>query len=50
MPGAASKKDTYNFTILKKFPRYKAFEIVKKPRADFASSFMKTFTQMFKGE
>lgn len=50
MPRASRKKEVYNFTIIKKFPRYKSFEIIKQPKTDFVSAFMKTFTQMFKGE
>ena len=50
MPRASRKKEIYNFAIIKNFPRYKSFEIIRQPKTDFVSSFMKTLTQMFKGE
>jgi hypothetical protein len=44
------KKDIYAFAIVKKFPKYKSFEILKHPEGGFVSSFVKTFSHLFKGE
>jgi len=43
-------KEVYAFVIMKNFPKYKSFEIIKQPEADFISAFMKTLSQLFKGE
>ena len=49
-PRASRKRDVYNFAIVKNFPKYKSFEIIRQPEGDFFSAFMKTFSQLFKGE
>ncbi len=41
---------TYSFTIVRNFPRYRSFDIIKQPEASFFKTFMGTFSQMFKGE
>jgi hypothetical protein len=43
-------KETLSFTIVRHFPRYKTFEILKQPEASFFKTFMGTFSQLFKGE
>jgi hypothetical protein len=42
--------DTYSFTTMKNFPRYRSFDIIKQPEASFFKTFMDTFSQLFKGE
>jgi hypothetical protein len=49
-PRTAKKKDTYNFTLVKNYPKYKSFDIMKQPETDFVSAFMKTLSQLFKGD
>jgi len=49
-PKTPKKKELYNFAVVKNFPKYKSFEIVKEPEAGFVSTFMKTFSQLFKGD
>jgi hypothetical protein len=43
-------RESYSFTIVRNFPRYKTFEIIKQPETSFFKTFMGTFSQMFKGE
>jgi hypothetical protein len=43
-------KETYSFSIVRTFPRYKSFEIVKQPETSFFKVFMETLSQLFKGE
>lgn len=50
MPPKPKKKDTYHFSVMKNFPKYKSFEIVKEPEADFLSAFVKALSQLFRGE
>lgn len=52
MPPARKPKKTesYTFAIVKNYPQYKTFEIIKHPEGSFASIFMKTLSQLFKGE
>lgn len=49
-PKKHKKKEVYNFTVVKNFPKYKSFEILKEPESDFISAFMKTLSQVFKGD
>jgi hypothetical protein len=41
---------TYSFAIVRNFPRYRSFDILKQPEASFFKTFMGTFSQLFKGE
>ncbi len=43
-------REIYNFVIVKNFPKYKSFEILNQPDGNFLKMFMKTFSQLFKGE
>ncbi len=49
-PKTSRKKEVYNFAVVKNFPKYKSFEIIKEPESDFISAFMKTLSQLFKGD
>ena len=49
-PRKPKKRETYNFAVVKNFPQYKTFEIIKHPDGNFATVFMKTLSQLFKGE
>ncbi|MBD3397905.1 hypothetical protein GF412_02010 [Candidatus Micrarchaeota archaeon] len=50
MPPKPKKKEVYHFSIVKNFPKYKSFEILKEPEADFLSAFVRTLSQLFKGD
>jgi len=50
MAEARKPRDSYSFAIVKNFPKYKSFEVLKQPEGDFISAFMKTLSQLFKGE
>ncbi len=50
MANISKKREVYNFVVVKKFPKYKSFEIIRQPESDFISVFMKTLSQLFKGE
>lgn len=40
----------YSFTVVRNFPRYRSFDIIKQPETSFFKTFMGTFSQLFKGE
>ncbi len=43
-------KEVYNFAVIKNFPKFKTFEILRQPEGDFVSAFVKTLSQLFKGD
>ena len=50
MPPARKARDIYTFTIVKNFPKFRSFEVLKQPESDFVSAFLKTLSQLFKGD
>ncbi|MBD3390306.1 hypothetical protein GF415_05155 [Candidatus Micrarchaeota archaeon] len=50
MPGKRRRPDTFHFMVAKNFPKHKSFEVLKQPDSDFFSAFVKTLSQLFKGE
>ncbi len=46
---AEIKRDTYNFAIVKSFPTYKSFAILKEHETSAFALFFKTFSKLLKG-
>ncbi|MEM4272375.1 MAG: hypothetical protein QXH30_02200 [Candidatus Bilamarchaeaceae archaeon] len=46
---AEVKRDTYNFAIIKNFPAYKSFAILKEPEPSALALFFKTLAKLLKG-
>jgi hypothetical protein len=47
---AAKAKEDYSFSIIRNYPCYHSFEILRHPDASFFKAFLGTFSQLFKGE
>lgn len=43
------KRDTYDFAIVKNFPSFKSFAIIKEPESSMPALFMKTLSRLLKG-
>lgn len=43
-------RDVYNFVLVKNFPKYKTFEIVRQRESSFLALFLKTFSKLLKGD
>lgn len=50
MAAPRKTRDVYTFTVVKNFPKYRSFEILRQPEGDFVSVFLKTLSQLFKGD
>ena len=43
------KRDSYDFVIVKNFPAFKSFAILKEPESSMPALFMKTLSRLLKG-
>ena len=43
------KRDAYSFAIIKNYPSFKSFTILKEPETNAPAMFVKTFSKLLKG-